>query len=61
MRIQILNLPDVTMGEQTVHPFVIVVDQVTDRDNTEQAAISLVQDIGAVSCWVTSETVEVIQ
>lgn len=57
MRIQILPLPAMTLGDATQTPFVVVVDQREDPDEfTEEAAEWIKRTWGATSVIVSDGT-----
>ncbi|WP_068925003.1 hypothetical protein [Planobispora rosea] len=63
MRIQVLTLPSVVVGDDVEEPFALVVDQVHDRirDEVEGEKWRLFRDqCGARALLVTSETVEIV-
>lgn len=66
MRIQILELPREYVGEVSLTPFAIIIDQCdasgfTDDDGERAAWSSFRNDCGAKSIMVTEQTVEVVR
>ncbi|GIH91960.1 hypothetical protein ACFFMN_33870 [Planobispora siamensis] len=63
MRIQVLNLPSVVVGEDVQEPFALIVDQAgtaAEVDHNLARLTTFATQIGAQGLFVTQETVEIV-
>lgn len=60
MRIQILELPSHSVGENMFTPCVLVIDQVADGELTQKAGDDIAERVGAEAAIVVAGTLDVL-